>query len=306
MRARTEQEWIRLLKESEELKPDQEYIHQTRKKLLYEARKLRSKREKKKVWRMIWPSMMAVAIAAILIITTLHQVNLPVQRSASHNSLGTASKTSATNKETKVFIYQTHSQESFETKEVAGYNLKKNVRTVGKKLGTYLNKESVPTAVNTTDYVKQLLKKKMEYKEIYELSRRSVKEAVKTYPNVQLLLDVHRDGEIKNRQSTTTKVDGKNVATVLFIIYKNQPYTSENTKLAIELDKALNELYPGVSRGVVQKDKGIASVPYYNQDLHEGSIMVNIGGVENTLKEETRTAKMLAKAIKVVLKEKAD
>ncbi|SUV10303.1 stage II sporulation protein P [Priestia megaterium] len=44
----------------------------------------------------------------------------------------------------------------------------------------------------------------------------------------------------------------------------------------------------------------------YNQDLHEGSIMVNIGGVENTLKEETRTAKMLAKAIKVVLEETAD
>ncbi|MGG0436544.1 hypothetical protein COK01_02265 [Priestia megaterium] len=306
MRARTEQEWIRLLKESEELKPDQEYIHQTRKKLLYEARKLRSKREKKKVWRMIWPSMMAVTIAAFLILTTLHQVNLPVQHSASHNSVGTENKTAATNKETKVFIYHTHSQESFETKEVAGYNPKKNVRTVGKKLGTYLNKESVPTAVNTTDYVKQLLKEKMEYKEIYELSRHSVKDAVKTYPNVQLLLDIHRDGEIKNRQSTTTKINGKNVATVLFIIYKNQPYTSENTKLAIELDKALNELYPGVSRGVVQKDKGIASVPSYNQDLHEGTIMVNIGGVENTLKEETRTAKMLAKAIKVVLKEKAD
>ncbi|MED4117108.1 stage II sporulation protein P [Priestia megaterium] len=220
--------------------------------------------------------------------------------------MGTASKISTTNKETKVFIYQTHSQESFETKEVAGYNPKKNVRTVGKKLGTYLNKESVPAAVNTTDYVKQLIKKKMEYKEIYELSRHSVKEAVKTYPNVQLLLDIHRDGEIKNRQLTTTKVDGKNVATVLFIIYKNQPYTDENTKLAIELDKALNELYPGVSRGVVQKDKGIASVPSYNQDLHEGSIMVNIGGVENTLKEETRTAKMLAKAIKVVLKKKAN
>lgn len=44
----------------------------------------------------------------------------------------------------------------------------------------------------------------------------------------------------------------------------------------------------------------------YNQDLHEGSIMVNIGGVENTLKEETRIAKMLAKAIKVVLEETAD
>ncbi|MED3959050.1 stage II sporulation protein P [Priestia aryabhattai] len=132
------------------------------------------------------------------------------------------------------------------------------------------------------------------------------KQPLKTYPNVQLLLDIHRGAEIKNRESTTTQIDGKNVAKVLFIIYKNQPYTSENTKMAIELDKPLNELYPGVSRGVVQKDEGIASVSSYNQDLHEGSIMVSIGGVENTLKEETRTAKMLAKAIKVVLGETAD
>ncbi|MGR9527478.1 hypothetical protein ACSS31_27750 (plasmid) [Priestia megaterium] len=48
MRARTEQEWIRLLKDGDELKPDQEYIHQTRKKLLYEARELRSKRERRR------------------------------------------------------------------------------------------------------------------------------------------------------------------------------------------------------------------------------------------------------------------
>ncbi|WP_412762800.1 stage II sporulation protein P [Priestia aryabhattai] len=76
-------------------------------------------------------------------------------------------------------MYHTHSQESFETKEFAAYNPQKNIRTVGKKLGTYLNKESVPTEVNTTDYVKQVVKKKMEHKKVYELSRHSVQTAVK-------------------------------------------------------------------------------------------------------------------------------
>ncbi|WP_124052039.1 stage II sporulation protein P [Priestia endophytica] len=39
----------------------------------------------------------------------------------------------------------------------------------------------------------------------------------------------------------------------------------------------------------------------YNQDLRPGILMINIGGVENTLKKEERTTKILATAIKRAL-----
>ena len=159
MRARTEQEWIRLLKDDDKLKPDQEYVHQTRKKLLYEARKLRSKREKRKVWRTIWPSMMAVAIAAVLVVAVVSQTEAPKPHSSTYSSLETASKPSQIDKNTKVFIYNTHSRESFETKEIAGYNRTKNVQTVAKDLGRYLKQQSISNTIDDTDYVKLLLKK---------------------------------------------------------------------------------------------------------------------------------------------------
>ncbi|NER40442.1 hypothetical protein G3M54_03700 [Bacillus megaterium NBRC 15308 = ATCC 14581] len=42
---------------------------------------------------------------------------------------------------------------------------------------------------------------------------------------------------------------------------------------------------------VQEKKDGYRNSLSYNQDLHPGALMVNIGGVENTLKEEERTAK---------------
>lgn len=302
MRARTEQEWIRLLKDGDELKPDQEYVDQTRKKLLYEARKLRSKREKKKVWRMIWPSMMAVALAAVLVVTVVSQTKAPKPYSSTYSSLETASKPSQIDKNTKVFIYNTHSRESFETKKIAGYNRTKNVQTVAKDLGRYLKQQSIPNTIDDTDYVKLLLKKDMEFKDIYKLSRKSVKKAVKDYPNVQLMLDIHRGAGVGERDITTTKINGKSVAKVQFFVSNSHLDYSENLKMAVELDHMLNEMYPGISRGIIQEKKdGYRNSLSYNQDLHPGALMINIGGVENTLKEEERTAKMLATAIKRVL-----
>ncbi|NGY75712.1 hypothetical protein F6Y02_03495 [Bacillus megaterium] len=108
---------------------------------------------------MIWPSVMAVALAAILVVTVVSQTEAPKPHSSTYSSLESASKPSQIDKNTKVFIYNTHSRESFETKEVAGYNQAKNVQTVAKDLGRYLKQQSIPNTIDDTDYVKLLLKK---------------------------------------------------------------------------------------------------------------------------------------------------
>ncbi|WP_141431647.1 stage II sporulation protein P [Bacillus sp. 03113] len=41
----------------------------------------------------------------------------------------------------------------------------------------------------------------------------------------------------------------------------------------------------------------------YNQDLLDNSVMLEIGGVENTLQEEYRTVNVLAEIIKDILKD---
>ncbi|MCY8235452.1 stage II sporulation protein P [Priestia endophytica] len=304
MRERTEQEWIRLLKDSKELDPDPEYVQKTREKILSEARKSSSS-VKKRSWKTIWPTMVAVCLAAVLTITVLnHQEPTPQPSFSTYSHPEPISKPIQVNKDTEVFIYNTHSWESFETREINGYNKKKNVQTVSKSLEHYLEQESIPTTIDDTDYTKLLMEKDMELQDSYELSRKSVQNAVQAYPKVQLVLDIHRDDAVGERETTTTKINGKNVAKVQFFVSNTHPSYEENLKVAAQLDRILNEMYPGISRGILkERERPYHNPVSYNQDLHPGALLINIGGVENTLKEEERTTKILATVIKRALQE---
>lgn len=55
----------------------------------------------------------------------------------------------------------------------------------------------------------------------------------------------------------------------------------------------VEEQYPGLSRGVIQKE-GPGSNGVYNQDLSENAILIEFGGYDNTLEELYRTADVLA------------
>jgi len=59
--------------------------------------------------------------------------------------------------------------------------------------------------------------------------------------------------------------------------------------------------YPCLSRGVFEQ--GLQPKNTYNQDLHNNSVLLNIGGVENTFEEAYRTTGALAEAIKEILEE---
>ncbi|MED3727096.1 stage II sporulation protein P [Priestia filamentosa] len=304
MRERTEQEWIRLLKESKELDPDPEYVRKTREKILSEARKSPSS-VRKRSWKTIWPTMMAICLVAVLTITVLnHQAPTPQTSLPTSSHPEPVSKSIQVNKDTEVFIYNTHSWESFETKKINGYNQEKNVQTVAKSLGRYLTQESVPTTIDDTDYTKLLMEKDMDFQDSYELSRKSVQKAVQAHPKVQLVLDIHRDDAVGERETTTTKIDGKDAAKVQFFVSNTHPSYEGNLKVATHLDRILNEMYPGISRGILKEgDSPYHNPVSYNQDLHPGALLINIGGVENTLKEEERTTKILATAIKRALQE---
>lgn len=66
----------------------------------------------------------------------------------------------------------------------------------------------------------------------------------------------------------------------------------KNFELAESLHKKLEEKYPGVSRGVVPQG-GATNNGVYNQDLSENLLVLEIGGVDNTLEETYRTVQAL-------------
>lgn len=195
------------------------------------------------------------------------------------------------------YIYHTHTQESYlpALKGVTNPNFAHhptvNVTKVGKKLGEELEKRGIGTVVDTTDFIGKLLKNNMEYYQAYDMSRKTVVEAMANNRDVQYLIDIHRDS--RRRNDTTVTINGVHYARVSFIIGGENAKYKKNLQLVTKLHELLEKKYPGLSRGTFEK-KGVGTNGKFNQDLSENAILIEFGGVDNTFQELYRTAAAVA------------
>ena len=198
------------------------------------------------------------------------------------------------------FIYHTHNLESFlpllsgQKDPNKAISRDKNVTLLGKRLGEKLNEKGIKTLVDTTDINSQLVKRKLNYYKSYAVSREVVQEAMQRNKEVQLLFDIHRDS--RPRKSTTATINGISYAKPYFVIGKSNPKYESNLEYSKKLHYAIEKEYPGLSRGVFGKTKKEGD-GVYNQDLSSRSVVIEIGGYENTLEELYRTVDILAEVI---------
>ena len=87
----------------------------------------------------------------------------------------------------------------------------------------------------------------------------------------------------------------------MLVVSKTSDNYEANKEFANRIHKKLEQLYPGLSRGVIEK--GVNPQNTYNQDVHDQSVLLNIGGVENTLVESYRTTDALAEVMKEIIQE---
>lgn len=196
-----------------------------------------------------------------------------------------------------VFIYNTHNRESFlphlpnESNPDAAMHGEINITKVSGRLAESLEKRGIGTQVDETDFGQVLNDRGMKYHQSYEVSRDVVAEAVAGNKEIQYVFDIHRDA--LRRDKTTTTIEGKDYAQVLFVIGTGHPDYEENLKIATELHALIEEAYPGMSRGVFQKD-GSRGNGVYNQDMVDNALLIEFGGVDNTMEELYRSADALA------------
>ncbi|MDI3318090.1 MAG: stage II sporulation protein P [Bacillota bacterium] len=216
-----------------------------------------------------------------------------------------------------VLIYHTHASESFDPAlgpAAAGspftQDRSKDVVAVGDELAALLQQQyGVPVLHLRT------LFDAGGRDGAYAVSEAGVREALKKYPSVRVLVDLHRDAAA--RQATTTLVGGKATARVLFVWATGtpqlpNPYAAQDRAFEDALAQALRQAAPadpGSPDIVRQLDDGdpdpltFAAKARYNQHLLPHSALVEVGGQENTLPEEFRTAGFLARAIAQVLRQ---
>jgi stage II sporulation protein P len=196
-----------------------------------------------------------------------------------------------------VYIYHTHTHESYlpalkgATDLDSAFHPTVNVTKVGEKLAEEMEKRGIGVEVNTEDFIEKLVKNGMKYYQAYDMSRKTVAEAMATNRDLQYFIDIHRDTRRKN--DTTVTINGSNYARVVFVIGGENVKYKKNLQLVTELHRLLEKKYPGLSRGVIQK-KGNGTNGKFNQDLSENAILIEFGGVDNTFEELFRTASAVA------------
>lgn len=197
-----------------------------------------------------------------------------------------------------VYIYNTHQLEEYNSNNLEEYNIKPNVLMASYILREYLNRNNIESVVETADITDFLNVNGWSYSKSYNASRYYLDEAIKKYPNLKLIIDLHRDA-IEYNASTIT-IGDKKYAKVLFVVGLDYENYQPNLDLANTLSNIINSKYPNLSRGILTKTgKGVNGV--YNQDAKSNIVLIECGGYQNNIEEVMNTMIALSDVIKTYL-----
>lgn len=194
-----------------------------------------------------------------------------------------------------VGLYTTHNAERFAGEEKSqGNGENAGVVRVAQVLETTLQdkyKIAVARSEQVHDYPNWNLS--------YTKSKETGKSLLSKNPSIQVLVDIHRDAGIKEKQ--LVEINGKSAAKVLIIVGSDQrmenPQWKKNKEFADIVAAKMDELYPGLCRGVrVQTGR-------YNQHLHPRAILLEMGNAKNSLAEAEVSAGLVAHVFSEVLKD---
>lgn len=208
------------------------------------------------------------------------------------------------NKDSKILIYHTHTNESYlsDIKDLKNMGIPSrssneniNVIRVGKELKNNLLEQNLGV-VHDTKY-HNLPSDRGAYAKSYN----TVQEHLKKEPNIGITLDIHRDGiSDKKKLRIVTNVSNKNMAKIMFVVGTNSTGLKhdnwkENLKFALKLQEKLAQYDESIVKPIfISKNR-------YNQNLTNASLIVEIGGDGNTIDESIESAKFLSRAITEVV-----
>jgi len=194
-----------------------------------------------------------------------------------------------------VAIYHTHATESYlpeigtqDPKEAFTTDINKSVVKVGEMLAQELEKRyRIPVLHSKTVHDAQ------SRLGAYYRSEATVKAILRKYPDCKVLVDVHRDSQPRNL--TTVNIRGKSYARMMLVIGTENPNWVSNYTYAQKIISRLEENYPGISRGIFYASA------VYNQKYSPSAVLVEVGGVDNTLAECKNSMEVLAWALASII-----
>ena len=200
----------------------------------------------------------------------------------------------------RVLIIHTHTTESYKNEE--GYEALPNSRTldphynmlaVGDLLADRLEKAGIGVLHDRT------LHDHPSYNAAYTSSKEAVKTYLEEYPDIMLVLDIHRDAYEDgkgNQLGYTTSHNGSQVAQMMLVVSAfdgnaQDPKWHENMALALKLQTQLQTACDGIVRPVAVRTTN------YNQALGPRTLLIEMGAAGNTQQEAFGATEILAQSI---------
>ena len=203
----------------------------------------------------------------------------------------------------QILIYHSHSQEAFaDSRE-------------GMEEDTILGVGDYLTEILTEQYKYQVLHVReafdmksgeLDRSKAYDYAREYLEPVLAENENIQVVIDLHRDGVPEDRK-LVTEVNGKPTAQILFyngLSYTNQsgsleylpnPYIQDNLAFSFQLEYEAAEYYPDFYRGIY-----LAGYRY-NLHMRPRSILLEAGAQTNTVQEVKNAMEPFADILNRVL-----
>lgn len=203
-------------------------------------------------------------------------------------------KESEQKKDPIVYIYTTHQKEEYSYDKNAPYNITPTVMNTSYMLKENLSKHDIESIVEERSISNILKKNNWKYASSYRASRILLEDSKKNNPSLEFFIDVHRDSVKKG--ITTIEFENKKYARVLFILGLENKNYEKNSKMIEYINNEINKKYPKLSRGIYKKKgKGVNGI--YNQDFSANCILIEFGGVENTIDEVYNTVLVVSEIL---------
>ena len=142
------------------------------------------------------------------------------------------------------------------------------------------------------------------YNNAYIRSIEGVQAALKEYPSLVLLLDVHRDALVASDGTIYKVVSGSvdNCAQVMMVLGSDasgqlHPNWKVNLALAAEIQDAVTSKWATLARPIVLRTSR------FNQHVSTGALLVEVGTHGNTLQEAITAARLYARTVAELMTE---
>ncbi len=199
-----------------------------------------------------------------------------------------------------VYIYNTHQLEKYSTANIEEYDVVPNVMMASYILREKLYDNGISAIVENADVNEFLQTNNWNYASSYKVTKLLMEDAASKNPTLKYFIDLHRDSV--KRGISTAQINGKSYAKILFIVGLENPNYQGNLQLTERIQKLLEEKYPSITRSIYKKQgPGVNGV--YNQDFHPNTILVELGGEENTIDEVLNSTLALSDVLSTIIKE---